>query len=935
MNARRQYQVLYRDFLFRIVDRELLSSYAKGDASQLLLQILTLLLCVSVLFSVPALFVDPGLHPQARLFFAWNVEHFLIATTMLAVGVLAVLGWGQLFPEPRDIHVLAPLPVRGGTILLAKIAAIGTALAATVAALHVVASVSWSARLNAPPRPYTIPSLTSERALPPVGAADLPTVLDRDFAAAVRAGLLAPGGGGVAIAVSTHGTRRILAYGGATSESIFPIASIGKLFTGLALAHLIEDGTVAADEPVRALIPDAGLRPPAGGQRDITPIDLVTHRSGLPPMPVEFRRDPDNPFAGFDVARLYTFLAARGAGRPRDPGFRYSNVGFGLLGHALATRAGVDYETLIRELITGPLGMTDTAVGLTAAQERRLLRGHDTEHVRAPIWAVGSGLLGAGALKSTAPDLLAWIEAYLHPERLPAGTLRRAIEVSQRRLAAVGADGGIAFGWLITPRGELLHSGDIAGFSAQVWLDPALQRGLAVLANTQRGTSISADVISQHVLARLDGRAPVALAEVTIPARAGAGGWLRLFAAYWLTMLAAAMFVVGAIVGLQGAAAAMLPHRTFQRVSSLLQFGVFCALVWGYFFQPIGVMPMLLVDAQAAGPLGSSPSLWFLGLFQALSGSPALAPLARTATAGLAVAVIGAAGACALSYVRTLRSMAEHPDIAPAVHVVRRLPAAGRALNTAVVHFAARTLFRSPPHRIIYTFHLGIGIGLSAVLMKAPRDQRLAEDISVAGWTDTSEALIVASVVMMVCAVVGARLTFAMPRDLAANWIFRILPVRGGAAYVSARRRVLLAIAAAPVWVLAAGVFLVQWPWVQAFGHLIVLAFVGAILVELCLSGTQGIPFTCAYLPGQSRSHLSAPAAVVSLLLLILVVADSERRALQDGRRFGIVIAVLAVLWIAARVRTSWMANVPAPEFEDEPGDRLQSLDLWDVRSGA
>ena len=55
----RQFRVLYRDFLFSIVDRELLSTYAKGDASQLLLQLVALLAFLSVIFSVPVLIIDP------------------------------------------------------------------------------------------------------------------------------------------------------------------------------------------------------------------------------------------------------------------------------------------------------------------------------------------------------------------------------------------------------------------------------------------------------------------------------------------------------------------------------------------------------------------------------------------------------------------------------------------------------------------------------------------------------------------------------------------------------------------------------------------------------------------------------------------------------------------------------------------------------------
>jgi hypothetical protein len=73
---------------------------------------------------------------------------------------------------------------------------------------------------------------------------------------------------------------------------------------------------------------------------------------------------------------------------------------------------------------------------------------------------------------------------------------------------------------------------------------------------------------------------------------------------------------------------------------------------------------------------------------------------------------------------------------------------------------------------------------------------------------------------MMTFAVLAARLAFAMPRDLQANWIFRIVPVRGGALYAAARRRALIVVSAAPVWIVSAAVFVWIWPWRPALGHL-------------------------------------------------------------------------------------------------------------------
>ena len=117
---KRPFRILYREFLFRIVDRELLSTYATGDAHQLFTQFAAILVFFSAAISIPALDRNAELSAPLRLFFSWRFEHFLIATTMLAVGLFAILSWGSMFPDERDVLVLAPLPIRARTILFAK-----------------------------------------------------------------------------------------------------------------------------------------------------------------------------------------------------------------------------------------------------------------------------------------------------------------------------------------------------------------------------------------------------------------------------------------------------------------------------------------------------------------------------------------------------------------------------------------------------------------------------------------------------------------------------------------------------------------------------------------------------------------------------------------------------------------------------------------------
>lgn len=135
--VRKQLRALFRLFLFRAVDAELLSSGA--DPEKLLGQMVTILLSISVLVSVPFLFTGGRLPESVAAVF----EHFFIATTMLVVGLFAVLSWETVFPERRDVLVMASLPVSSRTIFMAKMAAIGAGLGVAVGALNGISGLLW------------------------------------------------------------------------------------------------------------------------------------------------------------------------------------------------------------------------------------------------------------------------------------------------------------------------------------------------------------------------------------------------------------------------------------------------------------------------------------------------------------------------------------------------------------------------------------------------------------------------------------------------------------------------------------------------------------------------------------------------------------------------------------------------------------------------
>ncbi|MFN0164871.1 MAG: serine hydrolase domain-containing protein, partial [Bryobacteraceae bacterium] len=725
-----------------------------------------------------------------------------------------------------------------------------------------------------------------------------------------------------------HGVRRVFTYGTAKTDSIFEIGSITKTFTGLALSQMAVSGKARLDEPVRELLPGGVVRKPAGSE--ITLVDLATHHSGLPAIPSNLKRTGlPNPGADYRASHLYDFLAKHVIARPAHASFVYSNAGYGLLGVALANRFGGTYAQLVQETVAGPLGLRDTAVSLSPEQQSRMIQAYDARHRPVAPWELDA-LAGAGAIRSTAGDMLEYLEAHLHPERL--GPMATALVQARELKAEVGPGMRIGLAWIYnTDTGIYWHNGAISGYSSHAFFHPKGDYAAIILVNQAPGPIAFSELLAQHIRQRLEGEPAVSFANVAIPASGGVSGLLRMYAVYWAVMLASGAFIFCCVLGVQGLAAQLLPRRLYLRVSSWLQMAAFCLFVSVYFLQPMVPSPDALIAAQSQGLVAWSPSYWFLGLFQQLNGSDALAPLAWRAWAGLAIALAVTAAAYALSYFRTLRKIVEEPDIAPGLRGGGWLPGFGNSLSTVMAQFSIRTLMRSRQHRIILAFYLGIAFALTIFLLKNPAAQRQQFDAPVSdAWNQVSAPALAASLVIMGFWVVGTRVVFSMPVDLQANWIFRVTPVAGGPELLKARRRALVGLSVAPCWAGSAILFLGLWPWRPAAGHLMVLALLGLILAEICLHGVQKIPFTCSYLPGRSNFHMTFWLCIGLLMQGLTKAAEFEQRALDHPAAYAVMLGILGAGLVAARWRTARIAESTEGElqFEESPPWEVQVLGL-------
>jgi D-alanyl-D-alanine-carboxypeptidase/D-alanyl-D-alanine-endopeptidase len=352
-----------------------------------------------------------------------------------------------------------------------------------------------------------------------VSAADRKGAIDQLVQPVIDAGA-APG---IVVGVLEDGKTQVFGYGKGAGDrvpdatTIFEIGSVSKTFTTTALAIMVEQKMVALEDPVRKYLPPDAVPAGAEGDKEIRLVDLASQHSGLPRLPGNLRpTDPTNPYADYTPKLLYAYLAERTLKLPPNARFEYSNLGVGLLGHALSLRYGKSYEQMIVDLVAAPLDLNDTRVTLSADQQKRFAQGHDGEGNPVRTWDLDA-LAGAGALRSDAADLLRYLQAHLNPPE----KLKPAMELAHTETHKIGAAGSIALAWLIKPDGKLYwHDGGTGGFSTYVSFNTERKSGVVVLINSS-GTLM--DQIGDRVDHILAGEAPAPLPvhrAVTLDAKA-------------------------------------------------------------------------------------------------------------------------------------------------------------------------------------------------------------------------------------------------------------------------------------------------------------------------------------------------------------------------------------------------------------------------------
>src|SRR5438067_7055456 len=293
-------------------------------------------------------------------------------------------------------------------------------------------------------------------------------------------------GGGVAVAVRMGGKTSFFNYGMAsnaqsrpvTADSIFNLGSVGKLFATTLLAQAVKNGELSLDDPVAKYVTELQR---GGDIRRVTLGQLASHSSGLPNRPQQYETWHRGRYTWPDFVR---FLNSWKAGPNHEPGqqYLYSDSAMVLLRVALERRFNTRFAALMHQRLTGPLGMTSTALPLPRDLLGRAVQGYGP--MGKPVGKPGEegGTFdwpGSGQIYSSSRDMDTFLAANLG--EVPGhGPIENAMAFTYQGVFTVSPRLTIGLAWQIVSAGNFTiidKNGGLNNTSTYIGFAPAEKTG--------------------------------------------------------------------------------------------------------------------------------------------------------------------------------------------------------------------------------------------------------------------------------------------------------------------------------------------------------------------------------------------------------------------------------------------------------------------------
>jgi hypothetical protein len=397
-----------------------------------------------------------------------------------------------------------------------------------------------------------------------------------------------------------------------------------------------------------------------------------------------------------------------------------------------------------------------------------------------------------------------------------------------------------------------------------------------------------------------------------------------------LTVLLASACSFFAILAVVGLLMAVLPHVIFRRFSIYVR-GAILVLLVGLLSTSFAV-PSLIVRLPQTW-IRFLPPVWFLGLAQLIHGSaiPALSALGWMAVNSLVLVIATAMAAYAISYRAYFVRIPEVAEVSSssryrgATRILRVLDRTWlrTPFQRAGYRFVLTTLARNERHGLVLAGFVALAIVVaSRVLFGA-----LAGGIK-AGGMPSAEILSV-PLIFAYCIVLGLRLTFEVPSDWQANWIFRLTLPQSSTECTTLARKVTISFVLPWVVVFVIPAYGFVWGWDTAGFHALVVVISSVVLIRALLVGYRKVPFTCSYPPFRNSAIVTVLGYVAGFFVFVVLVSSLESRIFANPLYAIPLILLWVAAWLLATLVSDGIADVDKQViFEDRPVVGFELLDL-------
>lgn len=372
-----------------------------------------------------------------------------------------------------------------------------------------------------------------------------------------------------------------------------------------------------------------------------------------------------------------------------------------------------------------------------------------------------------------------------------------------------------------------------------------------------------------------------------------------------VTVTLASVFAFFSIFAILGISMALLPPVAFRKMSryvrGLVLVGLFTLLA------TTADIPARIagLDETSRSLVRFIPSAWFLGLCQWLRGraDPALTSLAEFAAFGLLGAIVIAVLAYAIGYRRHFLRIPELADTGSA-GVGRGFHWLGRMLDRtllrnafqrATVRFVYKTLFRSERHVLVLAGFAGWGLVLASQAML-----RAKESAPIPGYSKVSADALSVPLILAFCVILGLRMTFEIPVELRANWIFRFLLDTDHHECKPVARKMTALVIVPPIVFVVFPVYAYLGGWKTGALHALLVLTWSLVLSELLLFRFRKIPFTCAMPVFRQHAPVAVIIGVFGFFFFAILTADFEQWSLASPLRMLIFVPwpMAILLWL-------------------------------------